>query len=620
MKLTKKLNATMILVLICLIMLLVVSYAWLTIALRPEVQRLETNVGANGSLEIALLNEMTYEDTTRIMTKVGDSAVKQEVTETNVSWGNVIQLSEDYGLEEIVLLPARLNVKNSEDDTLRVASGLLKTAEFGVDGRIRLLRDDTVSTTWEENWDKGNFTYYVDGRRYGVRAIGNISNLTKQQTALADSRTLVSTYTGVAVQKLQNTWQEHGAGIVDIIYRYYALKQNNFTKKDAQFIQGYAEGILESTEYVLDAMYQTAIGFAAANIVDEPEFEYFYDQINNPANYGKVSGLLGSMEVEGEDYEKMISFLVEAEKMFADAQSAVTASYTLSVKCQWETIESILSLLMSPDHVYMGNKLLSDSTAFEQLASNNVLMLSPDAGVMSKISDFAGNYIAYTVWKDNINLELLSASKEQKGVLLEMHTLLKSMQASAGGWTRANLDDTCGFAIDMAFRCNTASDLLLQTWAEMRVKDDSEFPVTQGSGSFMQFHSDNMEYDQLINLMNTIRVGFINEKGELLGVAKLDLSKSKEEEAEVFAPLYLWEYALEEEGSLAMVKRSDSAVIRDLPQNSPMIITVVVWMDGDSVDNSMVGQLAQQSMSGTMNLQFSSSADLVPSKQLIDRN
>jgi hypothetical protein len=82
----------------------------------------------------------------------------------------------------------------------------------------------------------------------------------------------------------------------------------------------------------------------------------------------------------------------------------------------------------------------------------------------------------------------------------------------------------------MAFRCNTASDLLLQTWAEMRVKDDSEFPVTQGSGSFMQFHSDNMEYDQLINLMNTIRVGFINEKGELLGVAKLDLSKSKEEE------------------------------------------------------------------------------------------
>ena len=620
MKLTKKLNVTMVLVLICLVLLIVVSYAWLTIALRPEVQRLETNVGANGSLEIALLNEVTFADTTRIMTRVGDSAVKQEVTQTNVSWGNIIQLSEGYGLEEIVLLPARLNVTNSGDDTLHVDSGLLKTAEFGIDGRIRLLRDDTVSTTWEENWDKGNFTYYVDGRRYGVRAIGNISNLTSQQTALADSRTYVSTYTGAAVQKAQNTWREHGSGLIEIIYRHYALKQNAFTKEDALIMQGYAEGMVEATEYVLDAMYQTAIGFAASNIVDEPEFEYFCDQINNPANYGNISSLLGAIGGEGEDYEKMIDSLEKAEKMFADAQSALTTSYSLSYKCQWETIGEVLSLLMSPDHIYLGDKLLSNPDAFEQLAANNVLMISSDCGVMGQISDFAGNYIAYTVWKDNINLELLTASKEKNGFLLEMHTVLKSIQASSGGWTRANLDDTYGFAIDLAFRCNTPSDLQLQTWAEMRVEDTSEFPVTQGSGSFMKFHSDNMDHDQLINLMNTLRVGFLSDRGELLGVAKLDLSKSKEEEGEIFAPLYLWEYAFEEEGSLAMTKRSNSAIIRDLPQNSPTIITVVVWMDGDSVSNSMVGQLAQQSMSGTMNLQFTSSADLVPSKQLIDRN
>lgn len=620
MKLTKKLNMATVLVILCLVMLLAVSYAWLTIALRPEVQRLETNVGANGSLEIALLNEMTFEDPTRIMTKVGDSAVKQEVTETNVSWGNVVQLGEGYGLENIVLLPARLNVESAGDGTLHVDSGLLKTAEFGIDGRIRLLRDDTVSTIWEETWNKGNFTYYVDGRRYGVRAIGNISNLTEQQIALADSRTYVSTYTGAAVQKTQNAWREYGAGIVDIIYRHYALKQNNYTKEDANSLQGFAEGIFEATEYVLDAMYQTAIGFAAANMIDEPEFEYFRDQINDPSSYGNISGLLKNMGSEGENYERMVSSLEKAEKMYADAQNAVTAGYSLSFKCQWETIEEILTLLMSPDYVYMENKLLSDPDVFEQLAANNVLMLSPDAGVMSQIADFAGNYIAYTVWKDNINMELLSASKEKTGFLLELHAALNSMQAATGGWTRANLDDTYGFAIDMAFRCNTSSDLLLQTWAEMRVRDDSEFPVTQGSGSFMQFHSDNMDHDQLINLMNTIRVGFLSDRGELLGVAKLDLSKSKEEEGEIFAPLYLWEYTLEEKGSLAMTKRSDSAVIRDLPQNLPTVITVVVWMDGDSVDNSMVGQLTQQSMSGIMNLQFSSSADLVPSKQLIDRN
>ena len=84
--------------------------------------------------------------------------------------------------------------------------------------------------------------------------------------------------------------------------------------------------------------------------------------------------------------------------------------------------------------------------------------------------------------------------------------------------------------------------------------------------------------------------------------------------------MYLWEYEMEEEGNLAITQKSSEAVIRDLPQNTPTVITVVVWMDGDSVDNSMVGQTTQQSMSGIMNLQFSSSADLVPSKQLIDRN
>ena len=620
MKLTKKLKLTAVLVLICLALVIAVSYAWLTIALRPEVQRLETNVGANGSLEIALLNEVTFADTTRIMTSVGDSAVKQDVTESNVSWGNVIQLSEGYGLEEIVLLPARLNVTMSEENTLRVKSGLLRTAEFGIDGRIRLLREDTVSTTWEENWDEGNFTYYVDGRRYGVRAIGTISNLTAQQTALADARTLVTAYTGSSVKKIHNTWQEHGDDIVDILYRHYALGENTFTKVDAIAVQNYAAGILEAVEYALDAMYQAAIGFAAANITDEPEFENLCAQINKAENYGKISGLMNLVGGEGEQFEKMMTSLVKAEQMYANAESAVIASYALSYQCQWENIGQILSLIMSPHQMYLGSKPLSDPNVFAALEVNNVLLFSPDAGVMGQLSDFVGNVICYTVWKDNINLELVSASKEASGYLIEMQTVLKTIQASSGSWTRANLDDTYGFAIDMAFRCNTSSELLLQTWAEMRVEDDSEFPVTQGSGSFMQFHSENMDDDQLVNLMNTIRVGFISDRGELLGIAKLDLSKSKEEEGEIFAPMYLWEYEMEEEGNLAITQKSSEAVIRDLPQNTPTVITVVVWMDGDSVDNSMVGQTTQQSMSGIMNLQFSSSADLVPSKQLIDRN
>ena len=135
MKLTKKLNVALVLVVVCLVLVIGATYAWFAIALNPEVQRIETNVGANGSLEIALLTGETFEDPGRIKTIVGDSAVKQDVAESNKSWGNVIQLSGGYGLEEIILLPARLNVVKNADGIHYVenGNGILKTAEFAFD-------------------------------------------------------------------------------------------------------------------------------------------------------------------------------------------------------------------------------------------------------------------------------------------------------------------------------------------------------------------------------------------------------------------------------------------------------------------------------------------------------
>ena len=63
-------------------------------------------------------------------------------------------------------------------------------------------------------------------------------------------------------------------------------------------------------------------------------------------------------------------------------------------------------------------------------------------------------------------------------------------------------------------------------------------------------------------------------------------------------------------------KKEDAALL-ELPQNSPAIVTVVVWLDGDQVDNSMVSDSGKQSMSGVLNLQFASSADLMHSDQMI---
>ena len=103
-------------------------------------------------------------------------------------------------------------------------------------------------------------------------------------------------------------------------------------------------------------------------------------------------------------------------------------------------------------------------------------------------------------------------------------------------------------------------------------------------------------------------------------MAKLNVSNySIGEEGEIYAPLRLYEYEVDEIGKITVQSRNEDVSIMELPENSPVIMTVVVWLDGDHVDNSMVSAIDQQSMNGVLNLQFSTDADLVPSNQLIDR-
>ena len=49
----------------------------------------------------------------------------------------------------------------------------------------------------------------------------------------------------------------------------------------------------------------------------------------------------------------------------------------------------------------------------------------------------------------------------------------------------------------------------------------------------------------------------------------------------------------------------------DLQQNTATKLSVLVYLDGDKVDNSMVANAAE-SITGSLNLQFKSSATLVP--------
>ena len=67
-------------------------------------------------------------------------------------------------------------------------------------------------------------------------------------------------------------------------------------------------------------------------------------------------------------------------------------------------------------------------------------------------------------------------------------------------------------------------------------------------------------------------------------------------------------------GAITIGNKISSTAITALEADTPMIVTALVYLDGSVVNNSMVAASALQSMTGTLNLQFSSSAQLMPAQ------
>ena len=142
------------------------SFAWLTISRSPEVTGVNTNIAANGNLEIALA---TGDGTTPPgESKVGDSSAAegQTVPMANITWGNLINLSDpSYGLDNLALRPAQLN-------TAALLESPLYGAQYGLDGRITQLSSDFGYATWNKPTEEKP-GYFGVSETYGVRAISS---------------------------------------------------------------------------------------------------------------------------------------------------------------------------------------------------------------------------------------------------------------------------------------------------------------------------------------------------------------------------------------------------------------------------------------------------------------
>ena len=178
---------------------------------------------------------------------------------------------------------------------------------------------------------------------------------------------------------------------------------------------------------------------------------------------------------------------------------------------------------------------------------------------------------------------------------------------------------TYGYVVDLAFRLNTNAvngdtvtdgKLLLQTAAKQRIYTDSTNTDTLGGGSYMEFStvSNNLTPARVQKLMEAIRITFVQDYGKaggtptILGTARLDTAGMTGNKA----PLYLYSAAGEKlEGEAAVLLDS-------MPKNAAQQVSAVVWLDGNQITNADVAATELQSMSGTLNLQFTTDIALSP--------
>lgn len=616
----KLLSAVAILLLSCLLFT-GVTFAWLTLALAPEVSGITTNVGANGALEIALLNAETRTDLSKIRTAVGQSLASGSYT-ANYTWGNLIDLShEEFGLGEINLSPSRLQI-SKDGEQFKVTSQMLAVPNYGYDGRVIDLEYNTLSAVY--NGSKFEQEFGTPG--YGVRAIGTSSDMSAQAAALAVSKSNIKTYTSSAKTTASNTMSTTSENLMGLIMNHYISSGATYNDSDIATIRDALASLEKPLTYIEDALRYGLVAFAASEISDVDQFNLIRDFILSDI---ALSALIDSEAAKDIEFPSAFVAWVDALEVARNRINDADIACTLLLNDElaggvytWEQLKGIINYIMDFNGVFINGTKFNDMSAsdFTALlsAGNFKMTLASGSGVFADIADFTDDYTATIKVMGNVSATVTTLT-QVKPYLTVLSEEVSTLEAVGGVAALAELTSMYGYAIDLAFRTNAPlSDLLLQTDATDRLYENGS-GSTMGGGSYMEFSTKdkNFSFEQVVTLMDAIRVAFVDDSGNVYGIAKLNTSNHTVENGFVKAPLYLYGFSISEdpvtEGALIMdERRKVDNTITSLEQNTAKAVTAIVWLDGDIVDNTMVSAEEETSISGILNLQFASSADLVP--------
>ena len=609
----KKLTAAIAMLLIAALMVVTATYAWFTLSTSPEVTGITTTVGANGNLEIALGSTDNWGNPTLITSAVGDSNLA--TVQKNLTWGNIVDLSaEDYHLSDIILNPARLNIADG-----KIGASPLLTPTYGNDGRVADLVANTVSGIFAD----GSFK---DGGN-GVRVLGTASGMTDQQLAYRNAKSNIANAASSANAKAAASLNESGSELADIIVKHATSEGDADTNTyNIDFIGSMITKLNEANALYETVVRQYFIAAAASGLADKTAYDAAVLAINAAAITDLIATGVNGITIPEGTAVKSIADIYTANA--AAITEATTKLGTVADKtaASWTDTKAVLDPLVNTANVKVNGIAASevknriDDLASAVMGEGLKVEMPSGSGVYSNFADVGGNYSSSIVIS-----ELKYGSVKLTNINATMTTVCTNNYAANIAYPAApanaegagtKITDSYGYALDFWFRTNASgSDLLLQEAGQQRVYHESTNTATMGGGSYMEFESTNANFTagNVKDLMQAIRIVFTNQDNNVLAYAKLGTAAVTG--SKVKAPIELWAATVEADGKITYTgdAKLDSQKITALAANTPTAISVYVYLDGDVVDNGAVANAAT-SMTGSMNLQFASSATLTPMK------
>ncbi|MBR2902935.1 MAG: hypothetical protein IKC38_07010 [Clostridia bacterium] len=196
--LKERIAAVAFMLVLSLVMISATSYAWYTMASAPEVSNVSTTVSANGNLEIALSD---LDGLAPDSTKIGDS--KKGVMESNLAWSNLLNLSGNYGIENLILRPATFTTSSKY---------FLSSVSYTDGGRVEGETTNFGFTQWTVvDAQLGYYDFVVPSTTtYGVRAISSVAYANTGLTILQDKLEVAKDKAKIATDGYQAVMNNKG--------------------------------------------------------------------------------------------------------------------------------------------------------------------------------------------------------------------------------------------------------------------------------------------------------------------------------------------------------------------------------------------------------------------------